>query len=104
APWPAELTLRDALREFRAACNRLELEDPAGWKALDAFAERDPAPRPLAIVVATLESFLAEASPVAQASRSRFARVTLTTRRRAEGVAWSHVIFAESNAGVWPTR
>ncbi|HUR59030.1 MAG TPA: PD-(D/E)XK nuclease family protein [Opitutaceae bacterium] len=104
APWPQEVTLQDALHEFRAACTRLQLEDPEGWKALDALAARDPSRRPLTIVVATLASFLAEASPVAQASRGRFARITLTTRRRAEGLAWSHVIFAESNAGVWPTR
>jgi hypothetical protein len=30
--------------------------------------------------------------------------VTLTTCRRAAGVAWSDVIFAEANAGVWPKR
>ncbi|MFA5057270.1 MAG: PD-(D/E)XK nuclease family protein, partial [Opitutaceae bacterium] len=52
-----------------------------------------------------LDAFLPAAGPVAGApGRGGFAPITLTTRRRAAGVAWSHVIFAESNAGVWPER
>ncbi len=30
--------------------------------------------------------------------------MTLTTRRRAEGVVWSDLILCESNAGLWPLR
>jgi len=33
-----------------------------------------------------------------------FAPVTLTTWRRAAALAWSDVIFTESNAGIWPMR
>ena len=36
--------------------------------------------------------------------RGGFARVTLTTCRRAAGVAWSDAIFVEANAGIWPGR
>ncbi|MBI4624282.1 MAG: PD-(D/E)XK nuclease family protein [Verrucomicrobia bacterium] len=112
--WPDELPLAAALKIFRAVCDRLGLAAPEGWGALDAFAARDPEPFPLAVVTATLASFLPgkdrveEAPglpvPARQTGRGGFARVTLTTRRRAEGLAWSHVLFVESNAGVWPER
>lgn len=102
--WPEELTLAEGLGKFRAACEAFELEPPP-LGALEVFAGRSPERYPLAVVVETLASFLPETSPVAGAAgRGGFARVTLTTRRRAEGVAWSHVIFTESNAGVWPER
>jgi hypothetical protein len=54
--------------------------------------------------VPTLLSFVPESHPVPQGGSSSFARVTLTTRRRAEALAWSHVVFVESNAGIWPDR
>ena len=102
--WPDELTLADGVKNFRAACAAFEVEPPP-LGALEVFAGRSPEAYPLAVVVETLASFLPETSPVAGAAgRGGFARVTLTTRRRAEGVAWSHVIFTESNAGVWPER
>ena len=104
-PWPDPLPLAEALQRFRAACGALELEPPEGWGALDAFARRDAEPVPLAAAVTTLASFLPAAYPVETApGRGGFARVTLTTRRRAEGLDWSHLILVESNAGVWPER
>jgi hypothetical protein len=103
--WPDELTLADAVARFQAVCERLVLALPAGWPALTAFAERETRVLPLPEVLAALGSFIPKKSPAGSASvRNSFARVTLTTRRRAEGLAWSHVIFTESNAGVWPTR
>ncbi len=102
--WPEELAFGDALRRFRAVCEALEIEAPA-CGALDVFAERSPEPYPRAVVLATLASFLPETSPARGApGRGGFARVTLTTRRRAEGAAWSHLVLVESNAGVWPER
>lgn len=102
--WPEELTLADALRRFREVCAALELEPPA-VNALEVFALRSRDPYPRAVVLATLASFLPETNPVRGApGRGGFARVTFTTRRRAEGVAWSHLIFTEANAGVWPER
>lgn len=103
--WPDELSLADALGRFQAVCERLVLALPSGWPALTAFAEREARVLPLAEVLAALGSFIPDRSPAGSTSvRNSFARVTLTTRRRAEGLAWSHVIFTESNAGVWPTR
>ncbi|MBK9992219.1 MAG: PD-(D/E)XK nuclease family protein [Verrucomicrobia bacterium] len=103
--WPDELTLADALTRYQAVCERLVLALPAGWSALAAFAERETRVLPVQEVLAALASFIPKKSPATSAAvRNSFARVTLTTRRRAEGLAWSHVIFTESNAGVWPTR
>ncbi len=103
--WPDELTLAEALVRFRGVCDALDLESPLGWGALDGFAQAHLAPLPLAVLTAALASFLPEKAPAKNAAAgSGFARVTLTTRRRAEGLAWSHVVFAESNAGVWPER
>ncbi len=103
--WPSELTLADAMARFRAMCAVLELTPPEGWRPLDHFAERCVEPLPLAAVVAVLASFLPDRQPVANAAgRGEFARVTLGTRRRLEGAAWSHLILTESNAGTWPER
>jgi len=103
--WPAEIALGDALARFRAVCAALDLEEPEGWGPLDALAAREPEPMPAAVVLAALGSFLPEQHPVESApGRGTFARVTLGTWRRMEGVAWSHLILAESNAGVWPPR
>lgn len=102
--WPEELTLAEGVKNFRAACEAFEVEPPP-LGALEVFAGRSPEKYPLTVVVEALASFLPETSPVAAAAgRGGFSRVTLTTRRRAEGVGWSHVIFTEGNAGVWPER
>ena len=104
-PWPAELTLADALKRFREAGEKLELFPPAGWSALEAFAVKETQLLPARVVFATIGSFLPEKSPpLAAPGKKGFARVTLTTRRRAEGLPWSHLIFVEANAGVWPER
>ncbi|GAB1489227.1 hypothetical protein MASR2M8_16800 [Opitutaceae bacterium] len=103
--WPTELTLADAMARFRFMCGALELTPPEGWRPLEHFAERCVEPLPLAAVVAELASFLPDRQPVANAAgRGEFARVTLGTRRRLEGAAWSHLILTESNAGTWPER
>ena len=101
--WPAHIALADALDRFEAACSRLTLAPVAGWPALREFARRAPGERPLRAVVDTLLAFLPEKGPVAgPAPHAGFARVTLTTARRAAGVAWTDVIFTRSNEGVWP--
>jgi hypothetical protein len=103
--WPEEITLAEALARFRAAATALALELPEGWGPLDQLAARETAPLPLAAVVAALASFLPAQAPVRAApGKGGFARVTLGTRCRLEGVAWSHLILVESNAGVWPGR
>lgn len=103
--WPDELTLTEAVERFQATCERLALPLPSGWAALSVFAAREMRVLPAQEVLAVLGSFLPNKSPaVNTAGLPGFARVVLTTRRRAEGLSWSHIIFAESNAGVWPQR
>jgi len=103
-PWPTELTLADAQERFQGVCENLVLALPSGWSALAAFAKRETRVMPAPEIFKVLASFIPEKVPATGLVKSGFARVTLTTRRRAEGLAWSHVIFTESNAGVWPQR
>lgn len=103
--WPAELALADALQRFEAVSRKFNVEPPATWPALAAFAQRETRLLPARAVFPTLASFLVEKVPAGDApGRGRFAPVTLTTRRRAAGVAWSHLVLVESNAGGWPAR
>jgi hypothetical protein len=103
--WPAEISLGEALKKFRAVCAALDLEEPENWGPLDSLATRETGPLPGPVVLAALGSFLPSQYPVTEApGRGSFARVTLGTWRRMEGVAWSHLILVESNAGTWPAR
>lgn len=104
-PWPEACTWNEALDRFEAVCTGLDLEPVAGWPALRAFAARTDEVFPAEVALAALKSFLPAQSAVPDApGRGRFARVTLATRRRAEGMAWSHLLLVESNAGIWPER
>jgi len=103
--WPEELTLAEAGRRVAELCAHFNLAPAAGWSALAALAGRETAPRPARAILAAFAALLPERGPVADApGRGVFAPITLTTRRRAAGVAWSHVVLAESNAGCWPER
>ena len=103
--WPAELTLADAVVHFERMCAECHVALPPGWDAMPAFAIAAREPLPLAAVVELLQALLPEGAPdPAARGRGKFAPVTLTTLRRAAGVAWSHAILVESNAGVWPRR
>jgi hypothetical protein len=103
--WPRELTMAEALERFTRVFAALEQPPMEGWGALEAFAQKEVRSLPLVVVLTALKKFLPEKSAAIGAPRKNgFARVVLTTRRRAEGVAWSHLIFVESNAGVWPVR
>lgn len=103
--WPDQLTLADALGRFAAVGAHFHLPGDEAWPALKAYAEQDARTLPAKVVFAALASFLPEKSPAVGApGRGLFAPITLTTWRRAAGLAWSDTIFAESNAGVWPAR
>jgi RecB family exonuclease len=103
--WPAELRLADAVVHFERMCAACQLALPAGWEAVPAFALATGEPLPLAAVAELIGSRLPPGAPdPASPGRGRFAPVTLTTLRRAVGVAWSHVILVGANAGVWPPR
>ena len=103
--WPDKIVFSNALDLFSSACARLGFGELPMQKALQDFAALETRPLPAAVVCETFRAFLSERkqSPAAP-GRGNFARVTLTTRRRAEGVLWSHAIFVEANAGVWPQR
>lgn len=101
--WPDELTLIDAMTRFHAMCAALEVAEPEGWTAIEVLARSETRALPKAAVIAALASFLPDRQPLKTVrGRNVFARVTIGTRRRLEAVAWSHVIFVECNAGVWP--
>lgn len=103
--WPDQLTLADALERFSAVSARFRLPGAESWPALAAYAKQDRRELPAKVVFAALASFLPEKSAATGApGRGLFAPVTLTTWRRAAALAWSDVVFAESNAGVWPAR
>jgi hypothetical protein len=103
--WPAELTLADALARFAAVAARFRLPLGDSWPALAAYAQQDARPLPAKVVLAALASFVPNKAPaVGTPGHGQFAPVTLTTWRRAAALAWSDVIFTESNAGVWPLR
>ncbi|MBL9215095.1 MAG: PD-(D/E)XK nuclease family protein, partial [Opitutaceae bacterium] len=92
-------------RRCEAAGRNFHLEPGESWRALAELARREARPLPLRVACAALASFLPAKLPAAEApGRGRFAPVTLTTRRRAAGVGWSHLVFVESNAGCWPAR
>ena len=103
--WPDSLTLADAVERFANVSARFRLPGAESWPALVAYARLDRRELPAKVVFAALASFLPEKSAATDApGRGLFAPVTLTTWRRATALAWSDVIFVESNAGVWPAR
>ena len=103
--WPENLTLADALKRFANVSARFRLPGAEAWPALAAYAQQDRRELPAKVVFAALASFLPEKSAAVGApGRGLFAPVTLTTWRRASALAWSDVIFVESNFGVWPAR
>ncbi len=103
--WPESLTPKDALLRFDESNRRMGLVEPEGWYALRDFAARVVEPMPRAALLEAIRSFLPERGPLSGGQKGGgFARVSLTTCRRAVGVSWSDSIFVESNAGIWPER
>ena len=104
-PWPARLDFASALARFGDACERVSPGLSPEWPAWVRFAEREPAEFPASVVFKAMGAFLESRVPATGApGKGVFSRVTLTTRRRAAGVSWSHLVLVESNAGVWPLR
>lgn len=104
-PWPASLTPAEALDRFEAARDALAASPPPGWSALREFARRCPSALPSGAILEAIRGFLPTSAPAGGAPRrGAFARVTLTTARRAAGIAWSDVLLVESNHEIWPVR
>ena len=103
--WPQELSPADALARFEAVRDRLTLAEPAGWPVLRAFAARVPETMPASALLEAIRSFLPEKGPAPDSpGGGGFARVTLTTCRRAAGVSWSDAVLVNANSGIWPER
>jgi len=104
--WPETLSIAAAATRLRTIAARWELGLPEGFAGLDAFATREPHEWPRELVADLLLAFLPEiAEPTESASqKGSFARIILTTRRRAEGAPWSRLLLAQANAGEWPRR
>lgn len=103
--WPERLTLAEGLKRFERVIEALDLELVTGWTALTVFAEKSNELFDRAVLIEVMTSFLPDKSaPINAPGKSGFARVVITTRHRAEGTAWSHLFFVESNSGVWPRR
>lgn len=103
-PFEAETTIALALERFTTLCDAFEIPPPASLGTLEVLAQRETRPLPAGSVFSALLSFIPEGSAVVEPESGQFARVTLLTRRRAEGLSFSHLIFVEANAGVWPRR
>ena len=99
-----EATIALALERFISLCDTFEITLPTSLGTLEVLAQRETRLLPTGVVFAALLSFIPEGSAVVEAENGNFARVTLLTRRRAEGLSFSHLIFVEANAGVWPRR
>jgi hypothetical protein len=102
--WPAKIVPAEALSRFESACAALSAGGAApGWGALVEFASKHPGAVPSAAILGAIRASLPERAPVPSApGRGVFARVTLTTIRRAAGLPWSDVVLAEANSGSWP--
>lgn len=103
-PFPKELSLAEALDRFTHLCAVFDVPFPPNLGTLRVVSERETRNLPSSAVLAAMLSFIPEASPLVRTDSGTFARVTLLTRRRAEGLAFSHLFLTESNAGVWPRR
>lgn len=99
-----EITIEALVNRFNELCEKLELPSPPSLETLRALGEGETRAVPTSVVLATLLSLIPEGVGARQEGESSFARVTLLTRRRAESLNFSHLILAESNAGVWPSR
>lgn len=103
--WPERLTAADAVTRFEAVRDRLLLGEPSGWSVLQAFARCATEPMSARSLLGAVREFLPEKGPATGArGAGEFSRVTLTTARRAVGLAWSATVFVEANAGIWPVR
>lgn len=103
--WPEELSLANAIERAELMREHFGLASPPGWTALVDFAERETRVLPAQAIFGLLASFLPESSAASdRPGRGVFAPVLLGTRRRMEGLAFSHLILVHANAGIWPAR
>ncbi len=104
--WPEKLTVADATARLRAVADRWRLPLPEGFTGLDAFATREPHEWPREIVADLLLAFLPDVAEPdePEPQQGGFARIFLTTRRRADSAPWSRLLLTQANAGEWPRR
>ncbi len=104
--WPETLSVSAAAARLRSVAARWNLALPEDFAGLDAFAVREPNEWSRELVADLLLAFLPEvAVPIETApQQGGFARIILTTRRRAEGAPWSRLLLTQANVGEWPRR
>jgi len=104
--WPERLSLADALGRFCELCAAWKLPMPETLTAPAGFAAQVQREWPRALLADFIMGFLPETAPAEEpvAAHGGFAPVTLTTRRRAEGAPWTHLVAVHANAGEWPQR
>jgi hypothetical protein len=100
----SEVTIKAAVERFVGVCEALGISRPVSLGTLESLAARDQRILPAPVVLRAILAFLPDRQAAQELAASSFARVTLTTRRRADGMVFSHLFFVQANAGVWPRR
>ena len=101
--WPREITLAKAVDHFRTACERLDVGDTEGIQTLDTLGLTDQSEFPRAVIAEGISSILPDKINAQDGVKALgFARVVIGSWRRLVGTEWTHLIWTQSNATVWP--
>ncbi len=104
-PWPDELSLTEGLSRFCETCERLDVADPEAIQSLDALAGQDDGLCSRKLMAESIGSLLPDQFPATDGARKAgFAPVIIGSWRRLVGVEWTHLVFTQCNASVWPIR
>jgi hypothetical protein len=98
--WPSLLSAEEALVRFHSACAGLGLEPAVDLSVFEGFSRRCTDRFETSSILAFLGSFLSE--PEGACGGRGFERIVVGTRRRLEGLPWSHVIVGGGHEGGWP--
>jgi len=101
--WPESLSIGAAIGRVTRNVERWGIDLPIRSGGLEQLRADDDREYSRESVIDLLISSLPERAPRQDFVRDDFAPVVLTTRKRAESLVWSHVIFAGSNAEEWPS-
>jgi hypothetical protein len=101
--WPESLSIGAAMDRVTRSVGRWGIELPIRKDGLEQLRQGGDREYPREAVIDLLIASLPERAPRRGFARDDFAPVVLTSRKRAESLVWSHVIFAGSNAEEWPS-
>jgi hypothetical protein len=100
--WPNVLSIGATIDRLNGCVEKWGIESPLRKGGLEQLRLVDDRKYSRESVIDLLIASLPERAPRCGITRDDFAQVVLTTRRRAEALVWSHVVFAGSNAEDWP--